>query len=116
MASIILHLAGDKNLRSNVDVWPSCLSSDLDSIGKRRCGGMSPARSTILWDMLVSHVGKVIGSINVVPEKFGWELDGGEFGPDVLDILIGWVPLLLARSGSVDELKWFLGSGGGVCG
>tara|TARA_B110000285_G_scaffold232124_1_gene302448 strand:- start:416 stop:619 length:204 start_codon:yes stop_codon:yes gene_type:complete len=33
MASIIT-TAGDEDLRSDVDVWPLSLSSDLDSIGK----------------------------------------------------------------------------------
>lgn len=32
VASIIFHLARDQNLRSDVDIGPSCLSCNLDSI------------------------------------------------------------------------------------
>jgi len=47
VASVICLLAGDNNLWRNVDVWPSTLSDDLDSIGKSGSGSMCPARSTI---------------------------------------------------------------------
>jgi hypothetical protein len=67
VASIILR-ARDKNLRSNVDIRPGSLSGDLNSIGESRGGGMSPAGSAILGNVLVSNVGKIGNSINVVPD------------------------------------------------
>ena len=33
VASLILHLAGDQDLRSDVDIRPSSLSGNLDSVG-----------------------------------------------------------------------------------
>ena len=42
VATIILG-AGNENLRGDVDIWPGCLSLDLDSIRHGRGGGMSPA-------------------------------------------------------------------------
>jgi hypothetical protein len=50
----IVTTARDKNLRSDVDIRPSSLSSDLNSIGKGGGSGMSPARSTVLRNVLVS--------------------------------------------------------------
>jgi len=102
MASLILHLAGDKNLRSNIDIRPSCFSGNLDSIRQSRCSGVSPARSTVLWNMLVSNVGKIINSVNIIPEKLFWELDSLQFGFDNVSRSVFRIPLLFARSGSVN--------------
>jgi len=73
MATIIT-TARNENLRSDVDIWPSSLSSDLDSIGKGRGGSMSPARSTVRWNMLVSQVGQIVGSLNRVPDPLLWKI------------------------------------------
>ena len=32
---------------------------------------MSPARTAVLWDVLVADVGQVVGSIDVVPRPVG---------------------------------------------
>ena len=74
MASVVLSFARNQNLRSNVDIWPSSLSSDLDSIGKGRGGSMSPARSTVRWNMLVSQVGEIVDTTNGVPKPVFWEI------------------------------------------
>ena len=52
----------------DVDVGPGGLSGDLDSVGENRGGGMGPARSTVLGNVLVPHVGQVVGIVDVVPE------------------------------------------------
>lgn len=43
VTSIILLLTGNNNLWGDVDIGPSSLSSNLDSIRERRGGSMSPA-------------------------------------------------------------------------
>jgi tetrahydromethanopterin S-methyltransferase subunit E len=64
---------------------------------------MSPAGSAILWDMLVSHIGQIVGAGDIVPEPFGWKI------LDVLEWLLNdvlsssqRVPLLLTRSRWID--------------
>ena len=43
MATVILVLTGDENLRGNVDLGPGGVTGDLDSIGQSRRSGLSPA-------------------------------------------------------------------------
>jgi hypothetical protein len=35
---------------------------------------MSPARATILWDVLVPHVGQKVSSIDVAPNPLLWQV------------------------------------------
>jgi hypothetical protein len=72
MATIV-SWAGNENLRSDVDVWPGSISRDLYSVWKGRSGGMGPARSTVLGNMLIPQVGEVVGGVNVVPHPVVWE-------------------------------------------
>jgi hypothetical protein len=53
----IISTAGDQDLGGYINVWPSCVSCDLNSIRQCGSGSMSPAWSAILWNMLVSKVG-----------------------------------------------------------
>lgn len=46
----------DKDLWSNVNVWPSSISGNLDSIREGRGHCVSPARSTILGQVLISQL------------------------------------------------------------
>jgi hypothetical protein len=64
----IVHITRDENLRGDVDIGPGSLSSDLDTIGESRSGSLSPARSTVLRNVLVPNVSKVVNSIDVVPK------------------------------------------------
>jgi hypothetical protein len=73
VATIILR-ARDENLWGDVNIWPGSLSSDLDSIGEGRGSGMSPAGTTVRWDMLVSNVGEVVNTFDVVPDPVFWKI------------------------------------------
>ena len=35
---------------------------------------MSPARSTVLWNMLISQIGQIVDAINRVPDPLLWEI------------------------------------------
>ena len=54
-------------LRCNIDIWPCCLPSYLDPIRQGRCGCLCPARSTVLWYMLVLSLGEVVHTGNIAP-------------------------------------------------
>jgi len=69
-------VARQENLRSDVDVGPGSLSGDLDAIGESRGGGVGPAGATVLWDVLVSDVGEVVSTLNIVPDPLRWEIFG----------------------------------------
>jgi len=109
MATIVFLLTGDDYLRRDVDIGPSSLSGNLDSIRKGRGRSMSPARTAVLWNMLVSHVGQEVGAINVIPEPVRWEiLHMLEFLSHYVLSGSQWVPLLLARCRGVNVSKVFL--------
>lgn len=73
MASIISRTR-NKNLWSNVNIRPSCLSGNLNSIRHSWSSCMSPAWTTILWNMLVSEIGKEVGSIDIIPDILLWKI------------------------------------------
>ena len=59
---------------------------------------MSPARSAILWDMLVSNVGQVVGTVDSVPLPVVWEVfNWNEWLSHVLNL---WCLLCLSAWGS----------------
>jgi hypothetical protein len=74
MATIILHFTRNNCLWTYVDIWPGSISSNFDSIRKGRGCSMSPTRSTILGDMLVSNVGEEVGSIYATPDVSFWNI------------------------------------------
>jgi len=47
--------------------------------------------------MLVSNVGKVVNTIDVIPEPLFWELNGCQFRFDDVGRGVFRIPLLLAR-------------------
>ena len=53
----VSQVAGDENLRSDVDIGPGGLPGDLDSVGEGGGCSVGPAGATVLRDMLVSNVG-----------------------------------------------------------
>jgi len=50
----IVPTAGDKHLRSNVNVRPSCTSCNLDSIRHGWCSCMCPTWTAVRWYVLIS--------------------------------------------------------------
>lgn len=55
-----------------VDVRPSGITGNLDSIGQCGGGGMGPAGTTVLWVVLLANVGQVVDTISISPvEIFG---------------------------------------------
>jgi hypothetical protein len=79
MASHHLVIARDQNLRRDVDIGPGCFTGDFDSIRENGSGSMSPARSTVLRNVLVKDISQKVSSVSsrhshVVPENFGGEV------------------------------------------
>jgi hypothetical protein len=71
---------------------------------------MSPAGSAVGWDVLVSHVGEVVGSIDVVPEPLFWDVF--EVLEWLGDLVLDWNSwLFVAWEVWVDELEGLLGEG-----
>ena len=68
--------AVDKDLRRDVDVRPFGFSSNLYSVRERGCGCVRPAGTAVLGDVLVTHVGQVVGAIDVVPNPGGGDVVG----------------------------------------
>ena len=102
--------ARDKNLWGDVDIGPSSLSGDLDSVREGGGGGMSPARSAVLWDVLVSNIGQVVDIINIVPNESLWDIVN--WLKWLLDEINLWLSIRFSARGRwVDELQ-VLGSVG----
>jgi len=72
VATIVLILTGDENLRSDVDIRPGSLAHDLNSIRHGRGCGMSPTGTTVLGNVLIAHVSKVVDTINIIPDELFW--------------------------------------------
>ena len=69
---------------------------------------MSPARSAVRWNVLVSQVGQVVGSLDIIPDPLLWKiLDWLEWLSNETWLWLG--RLLSARSIWVDELSQLLG-------
>jgi hypothetical protein len=69
IATEIRVLTRDENLRSKVNVRPSTLSHDLNTIRESRCSSEGPARAAIVRNVLVSTHSEVVGSIDITPEE-----------------------------------------------
>jgi len=57
VATVVFLFARDENLWSNVDIRPGSITCNLDTVREGRGGGLSPARPTVLGDVLVFNVG-----------------------------------------------------------
>jgi len=73
MTSVHVSLAGDQNLRRQVDIGPDSLTLNLNSVGEDGSSSVGPARSTVLRDVLVEDVSQEVCSVssslsNVVPK------------------------------------------------
>ena len=59
----------------DVNVGPLSVSGDLNAIRDGRGSGMSPARSAVLRNMLVSQVSEIVSVVHVVPNPLIRQLD-----------------------------------------
>ena len=59
----------ENELDRKVNLFTLSLAGNLDAIGESRDGTMSPARATILRQMLVQRMGEVVGAIDVSPSE-----------------------------------------------
>jgi hypothetical protein len=71
---IIFVFTWDKNLRRNVYVWPSRIPSNFNSIRQCRRCSMSPTRSAILRNVLISYVCKIAYAFNLAPVPISWKI------------------------------------------
>lgn len=65
----LITTAGDKHLRSNVNVRPSCTSCNLDSIRHSWCSCMCPTWTAVRWYVLISYIGQEIGAVHAIPDE-----------------------------------------------
>lgn len=110
VATLVLGLARDDDLGRDVDVGPGGVTSDLDSIGESRGGGVGPAGTTVLGDVLVTDVGDHVLAADLVPFPLGGQ---------VVDVLDGSVDARLASVEVADAagLGWVVlgeSEGGGA--
>jgi len=82
VAAIVFLLAGDDDLGGDVDIGPGGLTGTLNSIRDSRGGGVGPAGTTVLGDVLVADVGNHVHTVDVVPLPGVWEGTGDERGVD----------------------------------
>ena len=74
VAAQIRGFARDQGLWRDVNVWPSSVSGDLDSVRKGRGGSVGPAGSAVGWDVLVEHVCQEVSAILAIPEYLLWKI------------------------------------------
>jgi hypothetical protein len=110
VATEIGELARDENLRGDVNIGPGSLAHDLYSIRHGRGCGMSPAGTTVLRNVLVSHVGQVVHTVDIVPDVLLRKLNSLERSRYLRDDRGGRSSV--ARSLGVNEFEVFLGSDG----
>lgn len=82
------------NLRSESQLWPLVVSLDINSISKSWGGSLSPARSTIYWNVLVDTPTQIVDTVKVTPIPF--------FGESVYINVI-------FRLWSLQQLDFFIG-------
>jgi hypothetical protein len=68
IAPVVIVRARDDNLRRYVDVWPCSLSCNLYSVREGGGCSLSPAGAAVLWNVLVLDIGKVVDSVDIVPD------------------------------------------------
>ena len=67
-------VAVHQDLRRDVDIGPCSLTSDFDTIREGRCRGVSPARATVLWDVLVPDISKIVRAVDIAPVPCLWQV------------------------------------------
>jgi hypothetical protein len=85
-------MAVDDNLWAESWSWERVLLENVDTIGNRAGGSMSPAATTVLWNVLVTSPGEVVDTVDVTPEPVIWESCGIDsliwlWGHDLLAVL-----------------------------
>ena len=97
MAAHIGGLTRDDDLGGDVDIGPSSATGDLNAIGESAGGGVGPAGTAILGDVLVADVGQEVGAVDVVPEDLlgevvGWDKWSLDLGCGAVDAtFVAWV-------------------------
>mmetsp|Transcript_12625 Transcript_12625/g.21241 ORF Transcript_12625/g.21241 Transcript_12625/m.21241 type:complete len:592 (+) Transcript_12625:45-1820(+) len=74
----VVATAGDEDLGGDVDVRPGSIPLDLDPVRESRGGGVGPAGTAVLGDVLVPDVGQVAGGVHVVPDPLLGQLNSRE--------------------------------------
>jgi len=87
----------DEDLRGEVDIGPGGVSCDLDAVRDYGSGGVGPARSAVLGNVLVPNVGQVVHSIDVVPDPLFWKCLGSKY--------FKWLGNLVCGSDSLPEAR-----------
>ena len=106
----IVTRAGDKDLRGNVDIGPSSFAGNLDAIRKSGSGGMGPARTAVLRNVLVAHIGEEVVAVDVIPDPLlGKIVNRLKRGLD--EVNLGLAGALPARLLGVDVSEVFLSGG-----
>ena len=59
-------------MRGDVDVGPGGVPRDLDAVGENGGGGVGPARTAVLGNVLVPDVRQVVCLVDFIPEHLGW--------------------------------------------
>jgi hypothetical protein len=91
VTSVHVSLARDQVLGRDVDIGPHGLTGDLHAVGEDGSSSVSPARSTVLRDVLVEDVSEEVSGVSsrlshIVPKDFFREiLNVSERLSDVLE-------------------------------
>ena len=102
-AALVFLFTWNKNLRSQIDVWPSSLASNFNSIWQSWCWSMGPTWATILRQVLVSHVCQVVFSVNWTPIPTLWQIGFWNH----LNVTISLeIPRVFKRRSLVASLFW----------
>jgi len=62
------------SLNRNGNIWESSVTGNIDSVGDRAGGTLSPAASAVNWVVLISAPRKVVNSFVVSPVEILWQL------------------------------------------
>jgi len=59
--------AVDDFLHTEISGWPYSFSQNVDAVSKGGCGSVSPARTAILWNVLVAGSAGIVLAIHITP-------------------------------------------------
>lgn len=73
-------------LDRQLHIWPCSFPRNLDTVAKGRHRAMRPARSTVLWDVLVQGLRAVVDAVLVTPSEISRIATFR-----ILEVQVGWV-------------------------
>ena len=76
--ALVFLFTRNDNLGGEINIWPSSFASDLNPIWECRCRRMSPAWTTVLRNVLVTHVCQIVPLIDVTPVPVFWQVLFGD--------------------------------------